>query len=356
MSAKKIAISKESAIYFETDAFTNLNAFLKKNAFTKVFILADNHTFENCYPILLQNCLSLQNAEIIELESGEQSKTLDTCLLVWQTLSELNADKNSLIINLGGGVITDLGGFIASIYKRGISFIHVPTSLLAMADASVGGKNGVDLGKIKNQLGTITQANSVFIYTPFLNTLDGRHLKNGMAEVIKMGFIADEKLINDIRARKKELAEIIYKSVSLKSSIVKKDPNDKGIRKILNFGHTIGHAIESTLLGTKQELLHGEAIAIGMLIESLIAHDQKLITKVAFTKVIDLIKPHYKLIKFTATQQKTILEFIQHDKKNKNNKTRMSLITGIGSCTYNKEVSTIQIQKAFLNYSKLINA
>lgn len=356
MSNKKISITKDSIIYFENDSFSQLNSYLKQNAFSKLFVIVDNHTFEYCYPLLAENCLPVQNAEIIELESGEQNKNLDTTLLVWQTLSELKADKNALIINLGGGVISDLGGFIASIYKRGISFIHIPTTLLAMADASVGGKNGVDLGNIKNQLGTITQPNAVIIYPPFLNTLDSRHLKNGMAEVIKMALIADKKLMADISAKKKNLDEIIHTSVSLKAAIVKKDPLDKGIRKILNFGHTIGHAIESTLLGTKQELLHGEAIAIGMIIEAFISFDLKLISKNELAKVIDLIKPHYKLLKFTKAQYKFILNYIQHDKKNTNNSVRMSLINGLGSCTYNLEVNQTQIDNALNHYTKLIGS
>ncbi len=346
----------KSNIFFEPDSFSNLNSYLKKNKFSKIFILVDNNTFADCYPILAESCPLLHTAEIIEVESGEQNKTLNTCSEIWEGLSEINADKNSLLINLGGGVITDLGGFIASIYKRGISFIHIPTTLLAMADASIGGKCGVDLGNIKNQLGTITQADAVFIYTPFLGTLDTRHLKNGMAEVVKMALIADKKLITDLHNGKKQLEEIITKSVALKTAIVKKDPFDKGIRKTLNFGHTIGHAIEGSLLATKNELLHGEAIAIGMIIESFIALDKKLISKSDLTIIINLIKPNYELLKFNKSQYKSILELIQHDKKNKNTIIRMSLLKGLGSCIFDQEVSLVQIEKAFVNYTTLIES
>jgi 3-dehydroquinate synthase len=341
-------------VYFETNSFTQLNAFLKKNKFSKIVVIADNKTFELCYPILAENCVAVQSAEIIELESGEQHKTLDTCLLVWQTLSELQIDKNALIINLGGGVITDLGGFIASIYKRGIAFIHIPTTLLAMADASVGGKCGVDLGNIKNQLGTITQANAVFINTQFLNTLPAKHLKNGMSEIIKMGLIADKGLLKTLKEKKSDLESVIKKSVSLKSAIVKKDLNDKGIRKILNFGHTIGHAIESVLLGTKQELLHGEAIAIGMIIEGFISFDKKRITKTELTTLLNLIHPHYPLLQFNKKQMKLIYSFMQQDKKNANNTIRMSLLKGLGNCTFNDEVNQTEIEKAFVNYVTFI--
>lgn len=347
-------MAEKSNVIFDSTNFSKLNAFLKKNQFSKIVVIADNNTFEYCYPILAEKCVAVQSAEIIELESGEQHKTLDTCLLVWQTLSELQIDKNALIVNLGGGVITDLGGFIASIYKRGIAFIHIPTTLLAMADASVGGKCGVDLGNIKNQLGTITQANAVFINPQFLNTLPAKHLKNGMAEIIKMGLIADKELIKTIKEKKSDLASVITRSVTLKSAIVKKDPNDIGIRKILNFGHTIGHAIESALLGTKQELLHGEAIAIGMIIEGFISFDKKRVTKTELTTLLNLIHPHYPLLQFNKKQMQLIYTFMQQDKKNANNTIRMSLLKGLGNCTFNDEVNQTEIEKAFVNYATFI--
>lgn len=343
-------------IYFEGDNFLNLNRFLKNNTFTKIFILVDNNTLEFCYPILLESCPTLKSSEIIEVESGEQNKTLNTCSEIWAGLSELNADKHSLIINLGGGVICDLGGFIASIFKRGIPFIHIPTTLLAMADASVGGKCGVDLGNIKNQLGTITQPNAIFIYSTFLGTLTTKQLRNGMAEIIKIALIADKKLIADLQTSNKKLEEIIKKSVKLKATIVKKDPFDKGIRNCLNFGHTIGHAVESALLGTKKEVLHGEAVVIGMIIESLIALNKKLISNNEFAVIIRLLKPNYDLIWFNKTQLKSILNFILHDKKNKNSVIRMSLENGLGACAINEEVNINQINKAFISYHKLIES
>lgn len=345
---------KHPTIFFEKDQFSHLNNYLKKNKFSKIYVLVDNHTLENCYPLLLESCSTLNTAEIIEVESGEQNKSLNTCSEIWAGLSDLNADKHSLMINLGGGVITDLGGFISSIYKRGIPFIHIPTTLLAMADASIGGKCGVDLGNIKNQLGTITQAEAIFIYTPFLGTLDTRQLRSGMAEIVKAALVADKKLIADLQNSKKKLEEVITKSVKIKEAIVKKDPYDKGIRKILNFGHTVGHAIEGALLGTKQELLHGEAIAIGMLIESIISFDKKLISKSELGTIIQLIKPNYELMKFNKTQQNKIHELIQHDKKNKNSSILMSLIKGLGKGDFNQEVNISQIHKAFESYHKLI--
>ncbi len=339
-----------SPVYFEDNTFKKLNAFLNKNAFTQILVLADTNTLKYCYPLLAQACPAIQKAEIIEIESGEHYKTLETCAAVWEGMSEQNTDRNALMINLGGGVICDLGGFIASIYKRGIAFIHVPTNLLAMADASIGGKCGVDLNNLKNILGTIQQPKAVFINPSFLHTLEQHHLRNGMAEIIKMGIIADTKLIKDLQEKKKDIIAVIKKSVELKRSIVAKDPFDNGVRKTLNFGHTIGHAIETLYLGTKNELLHGEAIAIGMIIESIIAFQKKMITKTELHTIGDLLTPHYTMPSFSAKELDLLLKYMMNDKKNKGQKIKMSLVHGLGKCKFNIEVSTADIQKAVKHY------
>lgn len=349
-------MAENNTIIFDTNTFSKLNSFLKKGKYSRLIVLADSNTINECYPIIAKNCASIQKADILEIDTGEAIKTLDTCKELWETLSEAQVDKNALLINIGGGVITDLGGFVASVYKRGIEFIHIPTSLLAMADASVGGKCGVDLNMIKNQLGTITQPKAVFINTVFLNTLPQRHLANGVAEIIKMGLIADAKMVKAMQDNKTLLDLLIKRSVGLKMAIVKKDPNDKGIRKILNFGHTIGHAIESCFLGTKDELLHGEAVAIGMFIETLIAFDKKMIKTNELQTIVDLIKPNYEVIAFTQEEEEKIMQLMLHDKKNKNNKIRMSLLNKIGSCKHDVEVTTSQIQKAFKTYHQIIGA
>ncbi len=349
-------MAEKNNILFDTDTFSKLNSFLKKGKYSRLIVLADSNTVTECYPILAKNCAAIQKADILEIDSGEAFKTLDTCKELWETLSEARVDKNSLLINVGGGVVTDIGGFVASVYKRGIDFIHIPTSLLAMADASVGGKCGVDLNSLKNQLGTITQAKGIFINSVFLGTLSQRHLANGIAEILKMGLIADAKLVKAMQDNKTELDTLIKKNVALKMAIVKKDPHDKGVRKILNFGHTAGHAIESCFMGTEDELLHGEAIAIGMLIESIIAFDKKMIKTNELQTVIDLIKPNYTVMEFSEAEQEKIKELMLHDKKNKNDTIRMSLITKIGACKFNVEVNVAQIQKAFKTYHLIIGA
>ena len=344
---------KSSGIYFEDENFPNLNVFLKKNKFSSIIVLADSHTLKHCYPILFNACEALQKAELIEIEPGEENKTINTCISVWNTLTELNTDKKTLLINVGGGVICDLGGFIASTFKRGIKFIHIPTSLMAMADASVGGKCGIDFGGIKNHIGTITQPNGVFIHSSFLNTLPNQHLKNGMAEIIKIAFIADESLQKQLALKTTMLHDLIKKSVQLKYQIVKKDQFDQGIRQSLNFGHTAGHAIESVLLGTKKELLHGEAVAIGMIIESFLAQQMKLITAKHFKTISGMILPNYPLPALTKKDINAIIQFMGHDKKNESALILMSLPQGKASCRIKTPVNTEDIRKAFDYYNTL---
>jgi 3-dehydroquinate synthase len=346
-------ILKNNGIYFEEESFLQLNRFLKKNTFSRFIILADSHTLSHCYPIVVNGCPCLKEAHLIEIEPGEQHKNLNTCISIWQTLTELKADKQTLLINLGGGVICDIGGFVASTYKRGIPFIHLPTSLLAMADASVGGKCGVDFEGVKNHIGTITQPNSIFIQPAFLNTLPHRHLKNGLAEIIKIAFIADEKLQKQLLLKKAMLDDIIVKSVALKNRIVSKDPFDKGIRQSLNFGHTIGHAIESALLGTRKELLHGEAIAIGMLLESFIAVERKLIIKSHFDTICQMIVSFYPTPAFSKSDMKKMMNFMLHDKKNNNSSVLMSLPKGKASCSIKTSVNMNTIESAFDFYKTI---
>ncbi len=341
-------------IFLEEDDLSNLNKFLVKNKFSKIFVLSDTNVLKHCYPVLIQKCPSLLIAEIIELEGSEENKNIETVTQTWEALIALGADKNSILINFGGGVISDLGGFVASTFKRGIPFINIPTSLMAMADASIGGKTGIDVGTIKNQVGTIIQPNGVFIYTPFLETLPQEHLKNGLAEIIKAGLIADKTLVKQLIEKKANFDQIILKSVIIKASIIIKDPHDKNVRKKLNFAHTIGHAVESTFLGTKKPLLHGEAVAIGIFVESIIAYNKKLITKSELNMVQSLIVPYFKMIKFNNKHFKLIQEFIEHDKKNSNKNVLMSLITGIGKCNFNIPVSSEEIEKAFTYYHSAI--
>lgn len=356
MKNEKIIQSKLYTIYIDNNVLKKLSAFLKKEKYSDFFILCDQNTMKHCLPVLISSCKLLAKAEIIETENGEDSKSLEVASYIWQTLLEKKADKKTLIINLGGGVICDLGGFVSSVYKRGIDFINIPTTLLAMADASIGGKNGINFLNIKNAIGTITQPKSVFIYPPFLKTLPKRHYLNGMAEIFKTAIISDKllwkKLLPGIYSLKED--ELIYKSISLKHKIVQKDPLEKNIRKALNFGHTIGHAIEAVLLNTKDELYHGEAVNIGMIAESFIAHQKKLIRKDELNEIISGIKNTFTLNAVPVNHFGTIYISILNDKKNNNGRLLFSLIKGIGKPAINEAVNEKQIITALEFYNSVV--
>jgi 3-dehydroquinate synthase len=338
------------------EAFKTLASFLTKNKYSSYFIICDENTFENCLPQLIRSCSKLRDAHIIELESGEASKSIEFSAHIWQTLIENKADKDSLIINLGGGVVSDLGGFCASTYKRGIDFINIPTTLLAMADASVGGKTGIDFCELKNSIGTFAQPKGVFINYDLLNTLPKRHFKNGLAEIFKIALVGDKKFWNELKTLNtdKDSELMIAKSISLKNKIVLKDPFDKGIRKILNFGHTIGHAIESLLLNTNSELLHGEAIIIGMLIESHLAFQKKLLSKTELDEIVFIFKHVFDTAKINDVAFDSITQLMKNDKKSIKNKYQFALIDKIGSCRFNIDVTETQIKKAIDFYNNKV--
>lgn len=347
-----IVKSNGYSIIIGGEIFRSISAFLKKNKYSSYFILCDENTLQHCLPKLITSCPLLSSAEIIELESGEASKSLEFSTHIWQTFIENKADKKSLLINLGGGVVSDIGGFTASVYKRGIDFINIPTSLLAMADASVGGKTAIDFNAVKNALGTFAQPKAVFIHPPFLLTLSERHFQNGIGEIYKVALISDKKFWNSLKEGcKTEL--LIKKSVELKNNIVLKDPFDKGVRNILNFGHTLGHAIESLFLGTEEELLHGEAILIGMIMESHISLQKKMLSKQEFTEIINGLSRRFNLKKIQELPFSAIVELIKNDKKTINTKLRFSLLSKIGLCKFNVEVTTNQIKKAIEYYTML---
>ncbi|MFK7050388.1 3-dehydroquinate synthase [Flavobacterium columnare] len=349
-------ISKKSTIHFLDGNYLLLNQFLKENNFSKIFIMVDENTNEYCLPYFLPKLETEIEFEIIELEAGEENKTIETCISVWEALTELGADRKTLIINIGGGVVTDMGGFIASTFKRGLAFINIPTTLLAMVDASVGGKNGVDLGGLKNQIGTITQPEMVLIDTSYLQTLSQREMRSGLAEMLKHGLIAHKEHWNKF----KNLSEIhfdsfdslIKESVSIKTKIVLEDPKEQGIRKTLNFGHTLGHAIETYFLETpsKERLLHGEAIACGMILESYLSFKKELLSIEEYQEIKRLIQNIYSPISFESDEINTIINLLIHDKKNEFGKIQFSLLNSIGQCVINQTVEDLDILTAFDDY------
>ena len=343
--------STSYTIHIGNDCFEKLNSFLKKGSYSKYVIICDENSFEYCLPSLLFHCPLLTEAEIIELESGEEYKTLDTCANAWGALTDIKADKKSLIVNLGGGVISDLGGFVASTFKRGIHFINIPTTLLSMVDASVGGKTGIDFNGIKNHIGTLTEPRGIFINPDFLETLSKRQIKNGYAEIIKIALIADAEFWKELKKGKEIYSEkIITKAIELKNNIVKKDLHENDLRKSLNFGHSIGHALESALIFLKKDILHGEAIVAGMIMESHIALSQKRITKKECDEIVNYITSVYPKIKITKDIKALIFEYIKHDKKNEGENLCFSLPKNIGQYELTCTLSQPEIEQALAAY------
>ena len=345
-------------IYFGEDSYQALNDYLEKNEknLSKIFILTDENTNEHCLPILLANS-ALGEVEIIEIESGEQNKNIETCVQLWETLAELGADRNSLLINLGGGVITDMGGFVATTFKRGIRYINVPTTLLSQVDASVGGKTGVDLGNLKNEVGVFSYPELILIDTQYLNSLDNRQLKSGFAEMLKHGLIMDklhwETLLYSFETLDfDQLGNLIYDSVSIKKKVVEADPKEMGLRKILNFGHTIGHAVESTLLGTENEILHGEAIVLGMITEAYLSHKVSGLSEDEMNTIKQELNRIYPKIDTSVLNFDTVMKYMEHDKKNVKGEVKFSLLSSIGKCQFNCVCTLQMIQESFDFYNQ----
>tara|TARA_R110002033_G_scaffold82641_3_gene133477 strand:- start:60 stop:1127 length:1068 start_codon:yes stop_codon:yes gene_type:complete len=324
-------------IHFNEVCYDALNKHLKDKNFSKIFILVDENTHTYCLPFFIEKVETDVVIEIIEIESGEINKTIDTCVGVWNTLSDLDADRKSLLINIGGGVITDLGGFVACTFKRGIAYINVPTSLLAMVDASVGGKTGVDLGHLKNQIGVISNPDLVLIDTKYLDTLPQNQMRSGLAEMLKHGLITGESYWNKFTDLSKlsldDLDELIYESVIIKKNVVEEDPYENGRRKTLNFGHTLGHAIESYFLSNpkKTTLLHGEAIAVGMVLACYISTELTGFPKEKTLEIKALFTNYYGKVSIDESEYATIIELLKYDKKNNHGNINFVLLESIGN-------------------------
>ncbi len=348
---------KGSRILFAENNFDSLIDFLNDNSSSQIFVLTDENTRKHCLPLIthaLKNNFTINN---IEIESGEHNKKIETCIFVWNKLSEFGADKNSLLINLGGGVVTDIGGFVASTYLRGINFINIPTSLMGMVDASIGGKNGVDRDSIKNQIGLISFPLLVFIFPEFLKTLNDRNFKNGLAEIYKHGLIADKNLWNRLllnKINRTNIKEILVSAIEIKSSIVSEDPFELGKRKILNFGHSIGHALESCLLNSEgQQLFHGEAIVAGMIMETWLSEKYCGLTPEESNEITNNLFTIFGKENFSQLDFDEFLGYLKHDKKNQHQQFNFSLLNAIGSCKWNIPVSKSDVKIVFDRYNAI---
>jgi 3-dehydroquinate synthase len=318
----------------------------------RIFVLADSNTAEHCLP-LIQDMLPLDGKDtmLMAVEAGEEGKNLQGAMDLYNQLIDYGADRNSLLINLGGGMVCDLGGFVASTYKRGIDFIHLPTTVLAQVDASIGGKTGVNLGLLKNMVGTFTQAQETLIYPEFLNTLPKNEVMSGFAEILKHALIADQELWKILSSADYVdlplIKSVIPRALKIKEDIVNRDFKEQGERKKLNFGHTIGHALESLILESpERDLLHGEAVALGMICECYLSMKSKGISNDELDRICSFIALHFKGIELNRMQFHRVIEIMRHDKKNKQARINFTLLHGIGASIVDQEPEMEHIMEA----------
>jgi 3-dehydroquinate synthase len=342
-------------IYFD-NSLDELVKFIDHGNYSRFFILVDENTAEYCLPLVREKLGAADNFDIIEINAGEESKDINFCIGVWKMLIDFGADRQSLLINLGGGVISDLGGFAASTFKRGIDFVHVPTTLLSQVDASVGGKTGIDIDSIKNIVGTFTQPKAVFIEYNFIKTLPARQVLSGLAEMLKHGLIADvsywERLKNS--DLKYPGADLIYLSVAIKNKVVIEDPHEKGLRKCLNFGHTIGHAIETySLINDQDPLSHGEAIAIGMICEAYLSYKKAGLAAAELAEITEVFSRLYLHYPLKESYNDTLYEFMLKDKKNQNGKINCTLLIAIGQCSIDNICTKDELFESLKYYADL---
>lgn len=320
-------------------------------SYSKVGVLCDSNTETFCLPKLVGDF------EVFVIEPGEENKSIESCAKIWQWLTDANFGRDSLLVNLGGGVIGDMGGFSASSFKRGIDFIQIPTTLLAQVDASLGGKQGVDFSGFKNQIGCFRDPAKVIINPTFLESLPKRQLFSGFAEIIKHSLIRSSEFFDDLKNvspnDQKNWIEIIKTSVAIKSAVVSEDPFENGQRKILNFGHTVGHALESYYLNdSENQLLHGEAIAIGIICEAWISSKVLNLDEKSLESIVTYILSIFERFDLIDLNSGSVAKAVEQDKKNSNGKIMMSLIPEIGVCQYNVEVSVDTVLESIEYYKR----
>jgi len=341
-------------IHFTTAIRSTLKEVLHARSYSKLVVLTDVNTQQHCLP-LIQDLLP-SDAVLITVPAGEQFKTLETCASIWNQMTEAVLDRQALMLNLGGGVIGDMGGFCASVYKRGIPFITIPTTLLSQVDASVGGKLGIDFMGFKNHLGVFQLPETVLIDPTFLETLPQRELRSGYAEVLKHGLIRDAGFFRSLPStvwEKQDWARVIRHSVGIKKAVVEVDPKETGLRKILNFGHTIGHAVESFYLPSSKPLLHGEAIAMGMIAEGFLSFEKIGLSYEELNELSTKLLTVFGKVNLESKDLDSILNLCAQDKKNEGSTQLFTLLPSIGDCSYNNPVTREEIKHAILYYQQL---
>lgn len=328
-----------------------LPAWLETKKPSSIWVVCDRNTRRHCLPLLRK--VLPQAINVMEIPVGEPGKNLQTCEKIWKKWTDAKVDRQALVLMLGGGVVCDLGAFAASVFKRGLSFCLIPTSLLAMTDASLGGKTGVDFLDFKNQIGTFSHPEEVWIYPGFLKTLPEGELRNGFAEVMKHLLISDAPFWNKARKRdleQQDFTEVIGQSLLVKQQIVNEDPKENGIRKKLNAGHTLGHALETLFLKKGQAISHGAAVAAGLVMESRIAVEKGLLSDTELVQIEEFIFPVFGPIQLTKKEIAALIGLCMQDKKNHNGEIRLSLLGPVGSCHTDVVVSENELRLGIRYY------
>lgn len=339
-------------IFLTENPAVALNKLLARLDYSSLIIIDDENTHQHCFPKLGE---IVKDALIITIPAGEEHKNLSTCEKVWSSMTEANVDRNAIVLNIGGGVVGDLGGFCASTYKRGIRFINLPTTLLAQVDASIGGKQGIDFKHFKNQIGVFQQPEYVIINPDFLQTLPNNELISGYAEVVKHALIQSISLWTDIKGKSEVIRddEIVAKAIQIKHQVVKNDPLEHGERKLLNFGHTLGHAVESYLLSQpNRKILHGEAVAAGMIMEGWLSWKLNFLKEEEFQEIRGFIAIIFPKVQFEEKEINEISSYLQQDKKNFRGELRFTLLKTIGSGIFDIPVSMEDCKRALKEYLK----
>jgi 3-dehydroquinate synthase len=337
-------------ILFSADPGPDLKKFLEEKKYSKIAVLTDNHTAVSCYPKLQP---ILPPHQKIEIPSGEEYKTISTCEVIWTKMTDQALDRHAVLIIIGGGVLGDMGGFCAATYKRGIDFILIPTTLLSQVDASIGGKLGIDFKHFKNHIGVFQIPVFTLLHSGFLQTLPHEEKRSGFAEVIKHALIADAGQWKEIQKKTIEHQpwDILLKhSVKVKLNVVTQDPYEKGLRKILNAGHTVGHALETYLLNANRKILHGEAVAVGLVCEGFLAWEKGMLSQEAFEEIRRYILAIFGKVMFEPEEEEAITNLTTQDKKNKENKILCVLLDGIGKARWDCEVRPEEVKRALAFY------
>ncbi|MGB0167550.1 MAG: 3-dehydroquinate synthase, partial [Luteibaculum sp.] len=341
--------------------FSSLNSFLSENqhVYSSIIILTDSNVHKHCLPVIVEAVQDFSGVEVLEIEPGEQQKNLAIAEQLWIALMELGADKNLLLVNVGGGVVTDLGGFIAATYKRGVDYINIPTSLLGAVDAAVGGKTGLDLNEVKNQIGCFWPSKGVFIYPEFFNSLPDEEFYSGFAECIKHILIGRPKLWEELKAFTGSYRDFvsthIQDLVEVKNEVVALDPFEKNQRQYLNYGHTIGHALEAWCMEQNKAIPHGFAVAWGILAENYLSVNKGLLPEALAQEIASFIKKTYAFPSFNESMAVALVEYCRHDKKNEQGEIRFAFLENAGKMISKQSASPLEIKEAIQSAVQFLN-